>query len=374
MSDTITFSRLQLAAGLALVSKVKPWLRDIKCQAVVRIAVSGGMATLSASDLEVQIEGDIPCGPGEALFYPTFAILAAMVTKAKGDNVAMYAVDAGTVFACGRLRSTLPGSKTDALPMRPVPEGARDTIAAAALRDGLIAAIPATGESDVNRPYLGGVFLHEVNGCAAFAAQDGNRIHSATQDGSHIGTPALIPHKAASLIASVLPDDGNAEIVVGPRGVFVQVSDIRVTGGLVNGVFPPIADRMAAHTYRELRGQADHLLSEIEVIMTVANTRDRDFRLDLGPKCEASAFRVGDGGPESGAIVLSGVAFTGEPTAIGFQFPLVRDALALFGRDTIVWRMGGSHEATIIMSPAHPGVEALVSPFMLAADHLRHAA
>lgn len=240
--------------------------------------------------------------------------------EGKGDSVVMHSTDAGTVFACGRLRSTNPGRKSDALPMRPAPEGTRQTIAVPALRAGLTAAIPATGESDVHRPYLGGVYLHEVNGCAAFAAQDGNRIHSAAQDGSHVETPALIPHKLASLIVSVLPEDGSVDIVVGPRGIIATMGDIRVTGGLVNGAFPPIADRMTAPTDRELRGQADHLLAEIEVIMTVANTRDRDFRLDLGPTCTASAFRHGDCGAESGSIDLSGVAFNGQALAIGFQF------------------------------------------------------
>jgi DNA polymerase III sliding clamp (beta) subunit (PCNA family) len=374
MSDTITFERRHLAAALAIVGKVNPWRRDDRSVAVVRIDVSAGTARLSTVDVEVQIEADAPCGPGEAVFYPAFGVLSAMVTKAKGGDVAMYATEAGTVFACGRLRSTLPGRPSDALPMRPVPEGPTAAMPSASLRAGLVAALPATGEGDVNRPYLGGVHLYDVGGQAAFAAQDGNRIHSAAQDGNRIDTAALIPHKAAALIAAILPDEGDAQIQVGPRGVFVQAGNIRVTGGLINGTFPPIADLMATPTDRELRGQADLLLSEIEVVMTVANSRDRDFRLDLGATCEASAFRVGDAGPESGVIGLSGVAFRGTPLAIGFQFPLVRDALALFGRDTVTWRMGGPHDATIISSAAHPGVEALVTPFMLAADHLRHAA
>ena len=44
------------------------------------------------------------------------------------------------------------------------------------------------------------------------------------------------------------------------------------------------------------------------------------------------------------------------PLAIGFQFPLVRDALQLFGSSPIAWRMGGAEDATIIFKKTTDGL------------------
>ncbi len=370
----VAFERTALVAALRIVGKVRPWPRDERQHGLIRIRHDGGRANLISTSLDMQIEIGLPCEadePGELVApLATFAPFAEKLPE--GCAVVLSPTDTGLVVRGGRSRSTLACSVVNAMAARGESASATHSMPAAALAKGLAAAAPAAIDDNA-RPHLGGVHLHDAGGSLRFEAQDGTRIHAARQDGTRIHAAAIIPRRAARMIVDLLPEEGDALIAIDERQVQVTAGALRITSALLGGQFPPIDPQLSAVTNRTLRGRADQLLADIDLVMTVANFRDRDFRFDLGPTCEVSAFRVLGGGPEMGAVQLE-AAFEGAPLAIGFQFPLVRDALQLFGSSPIAWRMGGAEDATIISSPDHPDVEALVFPFRLVADHQRIAA
>jgi DNA polymerase-3 subunit beta len=370
--STVSFQRGQLAAALRILSKSPPWRRDDKVAGVIRINTVGGTATLVSNALDMQIEVTAPCSPEPAAaeFVLPFSTFAALVDRLKeGSEVRLTLAAGGTVVQSGRSRSTLIGLATSALPVRPVLAVAPQPIPAIVLAAGLRAALPAAID-DSKRPFLGGVHVHQAGGGVSFEAQDGARIHAAKQDGTRFASAASIPQRAARIIADLLPEDGNALVCTDARAIQVAAGPVRIVASLLDSRFPPIEAQLAAQTTRTLRARADRLLDDLDLVMTVANQRDRDFRLDLGATCEASAFRPGG---DRGAVVLN-CQYDGAPIAIGFQFHLVRDALQLFSDSVVEWRMGGPEDATIIGSPDHPGIEAMVSPFRLVAEHQRLAA
>jgi DNA polymerase-3 subunit beta len=373
MSDRVTFERAALLAALNTAGKVRPWRRDQNSPEMVQIAVERDVAYVSSVDLAIQITVAAACAGDGVTLYAPLGVLHALCNKAvEGATIALTPGEGSLLFQSGRSRSTINVMKLAAMPVRPTPTGQSGEIGVRELVAGLSAAAPATVD-DVTRPFLGGVHMHASAGGVRFEAQDGNRIHAARQEESRIERSALIPRALARIAVGVIGDAGTAEIIVGDRAITFRVGGVELTGALMTASFPDITIQMAAVTSRELSVNAAALLADLDLVMTVGNPRDRDFRLDLGATCEASAFRVLGSSPDSGAVVLD-ASFVGAPLAIGFQFPLVRDALQLFGDADIVWRFGGPEEPSLIMSPAAPGVEAMLSPFRLAADHQRLAA
>lgn len=370
----VRFQRDALVSALRTVGKVRPWQRDERTPALTRIAVADDQAAVISTSLDMQIEVLVACDASveQSLVAPITTFTGFVEKLPGGCEVEITPSDTGIVVRGGKSRSTLTASSINALPARDPSTSTARVMPAARLAAGLNAAVPASID-DAKRPYLGGVYLHDSEAGLRFEAQDGARIHATRQDGARIHASAIIPQRSARIIADLLPSDGDAEIAISERSAEIVAGDLRITCALLGGSFPPIEPQLAAATNRTLRANAADLLADIDLVMTVADLRNRDFRLDLGATCEASAFRVLGGGPEMGAVALN-ARFEGAPLAIGFQFPLVRDALQLFGAADIDWRMGGPEDPTIISSPHAPGVEALVSPFRLVAEHQRKAA
>lgn len=373
----VIFERDALRHAVAVAGKVQPWQANEKSPALFRIVVRPEVATIVSTDVSVQIEADVPCEAehGTRSLVVPAANFSAWVERApQGARVVLSALEdgAGTTAAAGRSRVTMAGRSSQALPIREINDAPAPLMKATAFRDGLLAAVPATMDSYA-QPYLGGVWIEPRGERLTFAAQDGNRVHAASQDGARVERAVLLPRKSARLIASLIDDEADyVAVQIDKRSIRVGYRGIRVMSALVDARFPSVDQQLASPTNRELRCKASALLADLDLIATVSLFRDRDFRLDLGEVCEASAFRIV---PElaAGAVRLE-ATFTGAPIAIGFQFPLVRDALELFGDAEIVWRMGGPHDPTTISSPAFPGMEAMISPFLLAADHLREVA
>lgn len=370
--SSVSFQRGQLAAALRILSKSPPWRKGETSPGVLRINTLGGTATLISTTTDMQIEVTVPCSPepAAAAIVVPFESFSALVERFKdGSEVRVTGYAGGAVVTSGRARSTLVALPTGALPIRAPLAVSPQPIPALVLAAGLRAALPAAID-DSNRPYLGGVHVHETGGGVSFEAQDGTRIHAAKQNGTRLDASASVPQRAARIIADLLPEDGTALVCIDERAIQVTAGSIRIIAALLDSRFPPVAAQLASPTVRRFRARADLLLADLELVMTVGHPRDRDFRLDLGASCEASAFRPNG---DRGAVELGG-QFEGAPLAIGFQFPLVHDALHLFGGSVIEWRMGGPEDPSIIASPDHPDLEAMVSPFRLVADHQRIAA
>lgn len=370
--SSVSFQRGQLAAALRILSKSPPWRKGETSPGVLRINTVGGAATLISTTTGMQIEVTVPCSADHAaaaIIVP-FGAFSALVERFKdGSEVRVAGNPSGGVITSGRSRSTLVALASGMLPIRAPLAPSPQAIPALVLSAGLRAALPAAID-DSKRPYLGGVHVHEIGGGVSFEAQDGTRIHAAKQGGARLDASASVPQRAARIIADLLPEDSNALVCIDERAIQVTAGSLRIIAALLDSRFPPVAAQLASPTVCRFRARADLLLADLELVMTVGHPRDRDFRLDLGPSCEASAFRPNG---DRGAVEIGG-QFEGAPLAIGFQFPLVRDALNLFGGSVIEWRMGGPEDPSIIASPDHPDVEAMVSPFRLVADHQRIAA
>ncbi|MBV8849635.1 MAG: hypothetical protein JOZ16_08630, partial [Methylobacteriaceae bacterium] len=320
---------------------------------------------------EAAIVATLVC-EGRGTFFIAAKPLLAAVERFAGSTVTMKLGDGGTIVTSGRSRMVMRGSEDEALPVREIVADEHINMAAADVVAGFHATTDAVLD-DLKRPYLGGVYMHDGGHGPAFVAMDGNRIHASAMDGNRIHAQAILPKRLVSLILATITEEANARFTFDARGVQVEFGAYRITSGLINGQFPDYAPQFTIPTTRTLKARANELLTDLDLVATVSSVKDRDIRLDLGAICEASAYRQAGQGFESGAIALE-VDYSGAPLAVGFQMRLISDALLLFGKDEIEWRFGGPTDPSFITSLAHPGLETLVSPFMLAPEHRRVAA
>ncbi|WBO23961.1 DNA polymerase III subunit beta family protein [Sphingomonas abietis] len=381
MPDRISFSRHELLAALNLIGKVRPWQREYREPgkpnqlglALIKISTWSGVATLTSANLDITISVDVPCGPGDTTMYlPLPNLLAATQKAAEGAEIVLEAGDGVTVFRAGRFRSQMAGSTRDMAPVRPPLDGARHTIPADTMRGGLRAAAPAVLD-DSKRPFMGGVLLRGDGQSLSFVGMDDNRIHSAVGNNGGIDTNVIMPEALADLLAAILPEGKDVQVTIDQRAIELVFDRIRVGSNLIQGQFPAYRERLHTGKTRVYRAPASKLLNDIELVALVAPDKTRDIRFDFGPQCEVSAFRRSGNGVDVGCVVLEG-AYEGPPLAIGFQVRLVTDALTLFGHEPIEWRMDGPLDPTVVTCPTLPGIEAMISPLRLVADHLRVAA
>jgi len=368
----VLFRRAALHEALTIVAHVPPWRRDIQTPGMVRIVAKGGVAEVIAVDMGQQLTARLLCdGPDAELLAP-MGPLSGLVGKAASDTVELAALDGVVRFSSGRTVSKLPSLGPAALPRRLGVGGHGYAMDAPSLRAGLVAALPATVE-DHMRPALCAVYMHGVDGRLIFEAQDGNRFHTLSQPSDGAKVSAIIPRTAARTIVALLSEEeGTAVVSIDHRALLVECGDFTYQTTVAIDSYPTGKPAKLDAAAGEIRAIASELLDDLDCVCVVADARLRDFTLDLGPRIVASAFSVAHC-TARGAIDVRDT-YDGEPMTIGFQLPLVRDALTLFGDDEIIWRVGRAMESTFITSAARPGVEAVVAPVRPAADPERLAA
>lgn len=377
----VAFERHPLLEAINLVGKVGPWRRTVPrfdsngkqmpskvIPGVVRLDIRPGEATLTCANFDMSLSTTIACRADDAgtLFLPLDSTGAAVEKIKAGAMIELHSDGTAVALLGGRLKVGTQAEPQDAPPQAQPVEGKARSVSVAMLREGLGSTNAATLD-DPKRPYLGGVFIHDGSHGPAFVAMDGSRIHAKTAQGEAINAEAILPRAAGRLLMGLLPEEGTAEITVGNRGANFAWGRTVFRTRLIEGQFPSFGDQLAVCTSgadRILRGNADAILADLQLVTTVSNPKYQDFVLELGPDgAVASALFRSANGTDSGSVTLD-AQFIGEPLSIGFQLRLVSDALDLFGEHLIEWRMSGPRSPTVISSPTMPGLEALVAPFM----------
>jgi DNA polymerase-3 subunit beta len=369
--------RLKLVEALRLAGKVQPWRRAVPqfdakdgkplppklMPGVVRIDVDTWKARLTVANFDMAIGVDVECNGTEGILYLPLTPLTAFVEKGSASMVELTADGHSTAIVCGRTKASTWGEAQDAPPPVPAIEVDARSVPAAIMRQGLGAAESAA-KDDNNRPWLGGIFVHDAPTGPAFAAMDANRLHAKVIEGDAFGAKAILPRAAARMLVGMLPEEGDVGIRLDARGASFEWGQALFRTRLIDAQYPAFQQALNVGTDRVLRANADTLLADLELVACVADSKLQEIRLELGQTCTALASRIGTyGGQDSGQITLD-ATFAGEPIAIGFQLRLVADALHLFGENQIEWRMGGKFDPTVISSPFVPGTEAMVSPLL----------
>ncbi|WP_267386519.1 hypothetical protein [Sphingomonas sp. GC_Shp_3] len=372
---TITVEREAFVAALAVAGSVPPWAPPWSVSTntaplgLVRIEATDGFATITSANPDRSISKRVAVDGLRLGITVPFVALSGWAQKAPtGARIEITDNGPSVTLVAGRARATLPTFEKPLYPARD-PRGAVATARADLLRAGLEAVV-SVPKDDLVKPYLGAVLLHGSGEQLGFIATDSSRIHEITSAGGS-DVRAVLPNGTARLLLAVLPNGTEpVGITIDERSIAFDFDGTRVASPLIDSAYPATAQEFAAPMPNTLRARADHLLADIEMVATVADSREREFRLSLGATSFAAA-RAQNG--DKGQVELL-AQWEGRPFDITFALRPVRDALALFGEEMIEWSMGAPLEPTAITSGRRGDVRALVAPFIPKIQEQRIAA
>jgi hypothetical protein len=370
---SVQFERVALARALSIASKVAGWaapdwfppraegMKAMPGPPLVEIVAAGGLATIRSANFQREIVVEVPA-MGECQAIVPAAMLGGWVHRATGATVHMQLTDAEALFNCGRQRMTLRSSRRPYVPARTPAEVLRAPLSK--VRSGFSAtvAVPKEGGDQVA---MGGVHIRGTAEALGFFSTEHGRAHEQIAPAAG-GVALIVPIEAVKLFLVTFDAmEGEVSIHADGRSVAFAAGDIRITSALIDA--SPLNAEQQFRTERSnvLRATADTLLAHIELATTVSDPRHREFQLRLGAACEVHA--ASQGGKDDATVALV-ANWLGSPMRVTFALRPVRDALLLFGKEQIEWRMAGPLEPTVISSVAQPDLRALVAPFLPTTD------
>lgn len=93
---------------------------------------------------------------------------------------------------------------------------------------------------DRNRYFMTGVYLIKENDVLTMVATDGRRLSCDSKKGLNVPDfqPAIIPTKILSCILKNAPEEGNIQIAVIDKSIFVKFGNVEFSSVLIEGQFP----------------------------------------------------------------------------------------------------------------------------------------
>lgn len=319
----IELQRNEVARLLAQVTKAVESKNTIPILATVRLVAAGGVVTITATDLDIEISGSIAASGDDMAFCVDAKLLAGIVSKAAGDTITIEYADNEATIKAGRSRFKLPALPVDDFPTMNV--GAFDTefdIDLAAL----MAPVQFAISTEETRHYLNGVNLHIKDGRLVAVATDGHRL--ARHIGPEVsGVPSVIvPRKTVGLLP-----DGVVNVAISATKIRIATPTATITSKLIDGTFPDYErilptdnDKVATFTGADMVAAANR-------VQVVSAERERGLRLAIGAE-EISLWIRGEGEAEDVvACTFTGPTAEVEPMQIGFNAAYLAELVGIFG-------------------------------------------
>lgn len=264
--------RLPFARLLTAVTKAVESRNTIPILATVRLVAEGGRLTATATDLDIQITGGVPC-EGDFAGCLDAKMLSGIVNKLTGDTVDISDAGGQVVVQAGRSRfkmHTLPIDDFPSIDVGALPHGFDCDIAA------MVGPVRFAISTEETRYYLNGVYLQPESATAT----DGHRLSTRRHESLSDFPGVILPSK----LVGMLPKSK----------VHVDLSDtkVRITAGaddgetvivskLIDGTFPDYDrvipknnDKIVTFDNAELRAAAER-------VAVAAEQRGRGVRLDI---------------------------------------------------------------------------------------------
>lgn len=344
----------------AALRRVTPAVRPIFARAPVlthvKVAVSGGVMTITASDLDMWIEARCRADGDVLPFTVRPGVLSALIRGAS-DPVTLSATPDRIVIGCGSVSAMVTNLIPAAyFPLTPGTKG--DTKSASikteTMRRALHATLPCVSK-DGTRFYLQGVHFDTEGGFLTVVATDGHRLTIYDTADPWPLAPAILPAAAAKALLAMLPKGDNGALHITQSGDHLWIKQDSghwsVYTKMIDGKYPE---------WRWIMPRSDRP-EPIRVVIG-AGTLSR-----LPPVNEAPTLIIA---PDEGAItakvedqcVTFRVPADGEGEAFGLNHHYVRQMVRTLG--TISLHGESPHEPFRIRAE-DPGVRAVIMPMYI---------
>ena len=282
-----TVSRDVLAPALDLVAKAVERRSTIPILSHLLIEVSGGVLTLTGSDLDTEVSATLSANGGDCETTMPAAMRRDAVKKLPAGAEVMFDVEASaTAIVPGRSRfrvQTLPATDYPRITSGELPT--RFALPAITLKK-IIGAVGFAISTEETRYYLNGIYCHALDAHLVAVATDGHRLarfKTPLPDGAAGMPGVIVPRLAVPLIESLLPEKGDVDIALSVGKIMVQAGARRLTAKLVDGTFPDYQRVVPTGNPNVWTLETDALRATLDRVLTVAEGKSRAVKVTFQP-------------------------------------------------------------------------------------------
>ncbi|MDR1759698.1 MAG: DNA polymerase III subunit beta [Fibrobacter sp.] len=203
--------------------------------------------------------------------------------------------------------------------------------------------------SDTTRITLNGVYLENKNGKLTMVATDGHRLGRAYLELENFTAKlgVIVPPKAIQYALRSVPSDANIEIRVSSTHILFSSDNLQVISKLIEGPYPNYEGVIPRNFERTVQANTTDFLNKIRSVISMANARTRQIRLQLdGNLLDLSATDPNVGGDSCEELA---VTHSGEGSfSIGFNGQYLSEILGMCSSEEVILKMNNPVGACII--------------------------
>lgn len=338
----VTIHRTALLKPLQMISGVVERRQTLPILANVLVTVKENSLSLTATDLEVELMGNVPLTepsiPGVTTvsarklldFCKTLSEDAVITLALEGDHA---------ILRSGRSRfllTTLPAS--DFPIVEETPFSTEFSMGQAKLKKLISKVHFAMGQQDV-RHYLNGALFDINQNVIRCVATDGHRLAFSTLDSIDAGkaqAKVILPRKSVLELIRLLDVNSEENVIIGisDNHFRVKSADFTFTSKLINAQYPDydkLIPRQIENTATACRETLKQALTRASIL---SNEKFRGIRMQL----DQHTLRIVANNPEQEeAEEMVQMEYQGNGMEIGFNVAYLLDVLSAISSEKICW-------------------------------------
>lgn len=334
-----TCTQENLLRGLTQVGHVAGRSTTLPILKNILITAATEGITLAATNLEIGVTTHIR---GKVEVAGTLTVQARVlmdyVSLLPSGNISI-SLEGGDIFVVSEgSKTTLKSLPTEDFPVIPkVTDGVRLTLPTTQLKTALTQTNFAVAADDA-RPEISGVLFHLHNTELTLAATDSYRLSevriplTVAKEEQHV----IVPSRSLSELVRLLPDGGDAQLIISENQVSVQVDDLEFITRLIEGQFPDYAQIIPASFSSNLTIETTTFMKTIRQVSLFCRSGINDVTVQYGSgvvKLSAANAQVGASDVELPANV------SGKDGSIVFNWRFLLDGLAVVNSEDVVLQL-----------------------------------
>jgi DNA polymerase III subunit beta len=335
----------------------------------------GGVLTLSATDMDLEIVEQVPsrierAGRTTAPAHTLHDIVrklregAQIEIEASGERSAM-------VLRSGRSTFTLACLPPEDYPVMESGDLAYNfTLTAVELRS-LVDRTRFAISTEETRYYLNGIYLHTTKNdevpVIRAVATDGHRlarVEMVMPEGA-AGMPGIIVPRKTVIELRKLVDESEDEIQVSLSETKIRFAtgEATLTSKLIDGTFPDYDRVIPSNNDKILEVKCKDFAEAVDRVSTISTEKSRAVKLAIVPGANGGSLAVSATSPENGTAVEEiDATYLAEPIEIGFNSRYLLDITAQIDGEGAQFAMSDSASPTIVRDRADPSALYVLMP------------
>lgn len=313
----LTISRADLMRALSHVQSVVERRNTIPILANVRLQAKEGALTLSATDMDLEINEAVPATVQVvgATTAPAHTLHDIVRKLPDGGNVEMNLEGSGAMMTVKSGRSTF---KLSCLPVADFPELGRGdmevnfSVPAASMRD-LIDKTRFAMSTDETRYYLNGIYVHAAshNGVAVMraVATDGHRLarfQMPLPEGAEKMPGVIIPRKTVGELRKLLEEAADkVRVSLSENKIRFAVDHIEMTSKLIDGTFPDYEKVIPNDNNQIIEVDPKVFSGAIDRVSTISSEKTRAVKITINGKGMTLSAQSPDAGSATEEIEIN---------------------------------------------------------------------